>query len=190
MRPILLKKVANNLLLSIQTMSQSKFLSTFSHIYENAPWVAETVWEMGMRPYYGTISGLHSAMVEIVNASEENRQLSLLKNHPELAAKGSRENSLTEASQHEQKSAGLTNCSQEEADEFENLNSRYKSKFGFPFILAVKTLQTPEILSIFRERIDNYKEEEFNECLLQVHQIALLRLKQVFEELTRRDGFT
>ena len=70
----------------------------------------------------------------------------------------------------------MNNKNDKNVDEFEVLNLQYKDKFGFPFILAVKNLRVPEILSIFRERIKNQKEDEFKECLRQVHKIALFRL--------------
>ena len=44
-------------------------------------------------------------------------------------------------------------CTEEEFNEFKNLNIEYKKKFGFPFILAVKKKGKIEILDNFRKRI-------------------------------------
>ena len=161
---------------SIEKMTQGEFISRFSHIYENSPWIVETVWDMGLGSNLHSINDLHSAMVNIVDTATQTQQLSLLRNHPELATRQKKANTLTEASRSEQKNAGLSHCENEDLDEFEVLNLQYKDKFGFPFILAVKNLKVPEILSIFRERIKNQKEDEFKECLRQVHKIALFRL--------------
>ena len=60
-----------------------------------------------------------------------------------------------------------------------NLNNKYINKFGFPFILAVRGYHRAEILEIFKKRIRNKIEIEFNEALMQVHRIALLRLNEI-----------
>ena len=62
--------------------------------------------------------------------------------------------------------------------EFKNLNNKYKKKFGFPFILAVKGKDKVEILDEFKKRILNNKNDEFDEALTQVIKIANLRLKE------------
>ena len=63
--------------------------------------------------------------------------------------------------------------------EFERLNQRYTDKFGFPFILAVRGLERTEILKVFRLRVENGVEDEFDEAIRQVFKIARLRLSQI-----------
>ena len=86
--------------------------------------------------------------------------------------------SLTTDSKIEQNNAGLDKCSRKEFNEFKNLNNKYKKKFGFPFILAVKGKDKVEILNEFKKRILNNKNDEFDEALTQVIKIANLRLKE------------
>ena len=41
-----------------------------------------------------------------------------------------------------------------------------------------------EILSAFKKRLAHSAEEEFAEALVQIHQIALLRIKAIFERVS------
>ena len=55
----------------------------------------------------------------------------------------------------EQARAGLGTLSKEEFARFTHLNDVYKSKFGFPFIFAVKGATKHMILASFSERVNN-----------------------------------
>ena len=101
--------------------------------------------------------------------------LQILNSHPELAI----EKKLTNESKLEQSSANLNECSEEEFEEFKKLNLEYKTKFGFPFIIAVKGKNKNEILVNFRERIQNDLNKEFLEAKNQVKKIASFRLKDI-----------
>ena len=79
----------------------------------------------------------------------------------------------------EQNSAKLDECTEEEFNEFKNLNSQYKSKFGFPFIIAVKGKDRLKILVNFKKRILYDRETEFNEAVKEVKQIATIRLAEL-----------
>ena len=83
---------------------------------------------------------------------------------------------LTPASTAEQASARLDACTIEEYDRFQALNAEYTRKFGFPFIMAVRGRNRPEILAAFEQRVHNEPETEFRTALNEVHKIALLRL--------------
>ena len=111
--------------------------------------------------------------------AKKEKKIALLRAHPDLAGKLAINNDLTAASQSEQSNADLSNCSPEEFDLFKTLNTRYNKKFGFPFILAVRGYHRVKILEIFKNRINNDIESEFDEAMKQVHRIALLRLKDI-----------
>ena len=74
---------------------------------------------------------------------------------------------------------GLDQCSEKEFEEFKILNDKYKKKFGFPFIYAVKNKSKKEILSNFKQRISYDISVEFNEAIKQVKKIASLRLNEI-----------
>lgn len=145
-------------------MHKEEFVQRYGSIYEHSPWVAETA--------YGS-EDLSSAMRAVVEAAGQDKQLALLRAHPDL---GEKLDTLTPDSTSEQQGAGLNLCSPEEFREFHELNRTYKEKFGFPFIVAVKGMNRQDILERFRERIHNSTEAEFRTALDQVHRIAAFRL--------------
>ena len=158
----------------INKLPKSEFIKVFANIFENAVWIAEKLYNE--KPF-GNFEELSSKILNIFETSSKEKQLKILKDHPDLANK-TRISSLTPESLKEQTSAGLDQCTEEEFNEFKKLNDSYK-KFGFPFILSVKEKTKTEILNNFRKRIDSDPETEFCEAIKQVKQIASLRLKEL-----------
>ncbi len=155
-------------------MDKTAFIEKFGGVYEHSEWIAARAFDSGVDPQ--DTNALAQTMRRIVEEAGEDAQLALLRAHPDLAGKLAKSGALTEESTSEQAGAGLDQCSEAEFAEFTQLNSAYKEKFGFPFILAVKGRNRQEILENFRTRIHNTRTEEFREALDQVHQIARLRL--------------
>jgi N-carbamoyl-L-amino-acid hydrolase len=134
------------------------------------------------------------------------RQLKLLRAHPELAGKAMVSRTLTAESTNEQGKAGLTDCTPEEFARIQRLNADYNAKFGFPFILAVRGprgtgLSRAEIIDTFERRLGNPVAYELEECLRNVHRIAEIRLndkfgttpalgEQVWDQLERLAAFS
>ncbi len=158
---------------------KAAFVSRYGAVYEHSPWIAETFFELGGADRRFDASEFSCAMAEIVNRAGEDKQLSLLKAHPDLAGKLAAAGALTAASDAEQSGAGLDQCTPEELSEFQSLNDHYTEKFDFPFILAVAGRNRQEILEIFRSRVGNTKADEFSTALAEVHKIARLRLKKM-----------
>ena len=152
------------------------YLRRFGGVYEHSEWVAEKAFDMGP-PVPEDLPGV---MRQIVEDAGQKAQLALLRAHPDLAGKLAKSGALTNESTSEQASAGLDQCTGEEFAEFTALNARYKARFGFPYILAVRGRNRAEILENFRSRVDNAPEVEFREALNQVHQIAALRFEALF----------
>ena len=158
----------------INKLSKSEFIKVFANIFEKAIWIAEKLYNQ--KPF-DNFEELSSKMLNIFEAAKKEKQLKILKDHPDLANK-TKISLLTPDSLKEQASAGLDQCTEEEFNEFKKLNDAYK-KFDFPFILAVKGKTKIEILNNFRKRISSNPEKEFNEAVNQVKQIAILRLKDL-----------
>ena len=159
----------------INKLSQSDFVKVFTNIFENARWIAEGLYKQ--KPF-NDFQDLSLKMLGIFENTTKEKQLKILNAHPELADK-TKIGSLTPDSQKEQSNAGLDQCSEDEFNEFRNLNDEYKKKFGFPFILAVKGRTKIEILNNFRQRVSSDANTEFNQTIKQVKQIASLRLKEL-----------
>ena len=158
----------------INKLSQSEFVEIFGNIFEKARWIAEKLYNE--KPF-NNFKELRSKMLETFENASKKVQIKVLNAHPDLADK-TKIGSLTSDSKIEQNNAGLDKCSRKEFNEFKNLNNKYKKKFGFPFILAVKGKDKVEILNEFKKRILNNKNDEFDEALTQVIKIANLRLKE------------
>jgi 2-oxo-4-hydroxy-4-carboxy-5-ureidoimidazoline decarboxylase len=157
-------------------LKRARFVELFGGVFEHAPWVAEEAFEAG--PFHG-VAALHVAMVEAMRRAPRARQLALIRAHPDLAGRAVIAGTLTQSSSAEQASAGLDQCTPAEFERFQELNDRYKGKFSFPFILAVKGRTREEILTVFEQRLENTVEAEFAEALHQIARIARLRLEDL-----------
>ena len=161
-------------------MNADDFVSRYGGIYEHSPWVAERVAEL-IGESSVELAELVKLMADCVDNASPEAQLELIRAHPDLAGKAQLGGKLTVDSTAEQSSAGLDQCSREELEQFQTLNSDYKQKFGFPFIMAVRDSTRGQILQAFAGRIENNYDEEFETALQQIHEIADLRLAALGE---------
>ena len=159
---------------NINLLKKKEFLSIFGNIFEKSDWIANEVFNL--KPFKDS-NDLVIKMMNIYENSNNEKIIKIFNLHPELAI----EKNLTSFSSKEQTGAKLNDCSKEEFEEFEKLNTDYKKKYGFPFIIAVKGKNKDEILNNFRQRIQNDFEIEFNEAKYQVKKIASLRLEGILK---------
>ena len=158
----------------VNNLSKSDFISIFGNVFEKTEWIAAQAY--ALKPF-SNFDELFSKMMEIFENSEKENHLEILNAHPDLVI----EKKLTDDSKKEQNSANLNQCSEEEFKEFKELNKRYKKKFGFPFIIAVKGKNRQEILVNFRKRIINTIDLELEEAKQQVKKIATFRLREIIK---------
>ena len=161
-------------------MSQSEFIARFSGIYEHSAWVAEEA-----APFVADSRDLDviaAVMADCVDNAATEKQLELIRAHPDLAGKAQVTGELTADSTNEQSSAGLDQCSAEEYEMFQTLNTEYHDKFGIPFVMAVRNSSRTEILEAFSSRLKNDPDTEFETALAEIHTIARLRLRTMEEE--------
>jgi OHCU decarboxylase len=156
-------------------MDIQEFISKYGGVYEHSPWVAESV--AADAADLDDIDGLAALMVDCVDNAAPEKQLALIRAHPDLAGKAQVAGELTPDSTDEQASAGLDQCSKVEFERFQALNDAYKDKFGFPFVMAVRGRGRTEILEAFSDRLRNDYDLEFETALAEIHQIARLRLE-------------
>ena len=162
----------------LRRLDRERFVELFGGVFEHAPWVAADAYGAGP---FASLDALHDAMVEAMRRASRDRQLALIRAHPDLAGRAAIAGQLTTASAVEQTSVGLDQCTPAEFERFRELNDKYKGKFGFPFILAVKGRTRAEILAAFAQRLDNSPEAEFEEALNQIARIARLRLDDLIQ---------
>jgi N-carbamoyl-L-amino-acid hydrolase len=166
----------------INTAPDAEALALLDGLYEHSPWIAAKALEA--RPFH-SIAHLKHAMTTVLKNAGHQPQLDLIRAHPELAGKAMISQSLTTESNHEQNTAGLTQCTPGEFATLQQLNADYNAKFGFPFVLAVRGtrgtgLTKQQIINTFARRLSNHPEFELAECLRNVHRVVELRLNDKF----------
>jgi N-carbamoyl-L-amino-acid hydrolase len=152
-------------------------------MYEHSSWVAEAA--LAQRPF-ASLAQLKHRMAVAVTEANADTQLALIRAHPELAGKAMVDERLTAESAHEQRTAGLTHCTPDEFTQLHALNQAYNTRFGFPFILAVRGprgtgLGKAEIIATLARRLHSPTDMERDECLRNIHRIAELRLNDLFD---------
>lgn len=156
-------------------MSAASFVAKFGGIYEHSSWVAQRA-----APHLEeslAVDDVARVMADCVDNASTERRLELIRAHPDLAGKAQVAGELTAESTTEQTSAGLDQCTQPEYEQFQSLNDRYKEKFGFPFVMAVRDSSRQQILAMFERRLQNEYDDEFEAALVEIHKIARLRLE-------------
>ena len=156
-------------------MDTHDFISRYGGVYEHSPWVAEQAASVAAG--IDDPQRIAEIMADCVDNADVERQLELIRAHPDLADRAQAEGKLTADSTAEQASAGLDRCSKVEYERFSALNDAYKEKFGFPFVMAVRDSSCNEILEIFSRSLQNDYDEEFETALAEIHKIARLRLQ-------------
>jgi 2-oxo-4-hydroxy-4-carboxy-5-ureidoimidazoline decarboxylase len=165
-------------MVSINAMDRAAFVVKFGGIFEKSPWVAEEAWER--RPF-ASLDEMHAAMVTVAKTAPAARQLALLQAHPDLAGKEAQAGTMTASSVAEQAGAGLNALPPPEFAELSNLNTAYKAKFGFPFIIAVRMYTKEGIFFEFKRRLQNDTQTEFANDLQNVYIITRLRLNKLLD---------
>jgi 2-oxo-4-hydroxy-4-carboxy-5-ureidoimidazoline decarboxylase len=160
-------------LAEINAMPAAQFVAALGDVFEHAPWVAERA--AAGRPY-PSVAALHAALMQAVAAAPHATQLAFLRGHPELGGKLARAGAMTDASKSEQGELGLNRLDEEEFARFEQLNTAYRERFGFPFIIAVRRHTRASILTEFARRLGNDRDAEMAAALVEIGHITRLRL--------------
>ncbi|MGD1863803.1 MAG: 2-oxo-4-hydroxy-4-carboxy-5-ureidoimidazoline decarboxylase [Phormidesmis sp.] len=153
-------------------MGQADFMNYFGAVFEETPDVAEQVWND--RPFQDAVD-LHQKMTAVVEQMTVAEQIALIRAHPELGKRGK----MAEASVQEQAGAGLSQLEADDREHMRQLNSDYREKFGFPFVMAVKGLNRSDILTAFEQRLCMAAEAERVRSLAEIYKIAQFRLNDL-----------
>ena len=139
----------------LSELDRPAFVAALEGVFEHSPWVAERAWPR--RPFADR-ADLLRALVEAMRAADPALQVALIRAHPELAGRAAAAGELTVESTKEQRGAGLNACSQQEVDTLRDLNARYRERFGFPFVIAVKGLSPADIVAAMHRRLARTRE--------------------------------
>jgi 2-oxo-4-hydroxy-4-carboxy-5-ureidoimidazoline decarboxylase len=162
----------------VNRLGEDEFVARFGGVFEHSSWVAEEAWRE--RPFDG-LSDLHGAFLRAMYDAPLERQLALIRAHPDLAEKTAIAGELTPESAREQASASLDRLTPEEYEDFHRLNTAYRQKFGFPLIIAVREHTKGAILADAGARLKHSRPEEIETALGEIAKIARLRLQDLVE---------
>ncbi len=168
-----------NVIDRINQLSRESFIRKFQFLFEHSPWVVESIADD--RPFVD-VDAMHLAMIMTVARSGIDKQLSLLRAHPQLADRVAIANGLTRESASEQASVGLDLLTEAEFERFHVLNRAYHQKFDFPFIICVRLTDKEGILSAMESRLANDAISERETALEEVYKIVGLRLIDAAED--------
>ena len=164
-------------LAEVNALGEREFLARLGAVFEHSPWVAQRAWRK--RPF-SSVDALHGAMMAAVHAATRDEQLGLIRAHPELAGAEARQGALTAGSSSEQGRLGFTQLSREEFLQMSELNRRYREKFGFPCIVALRLHATREsVVAEMKRRLDNDAATEVENALAQIGHITRGRLEKL-----------
>ncbi|MCA3562288.1 MAG: 2-oxo-4-hydroxy-4-carboxy-5-ureidoimidazoline decarboxylase [Aestuariivirga sp.] len=154
----------------VNAISPKAFIEAFGDVAEHSPWVAREA--DAFRPF-ASRETLVKHFEAAIRAANRDAQLALVRAHPDLAGRAK----LTDDSTKEQAGAGLNTLTADEFARFTDLNTRYRERFGFPFIFAVKGATKHMILDSFAARVGNDRDAEFETALSQVCRIFRFRIE-------------
>ena len=159
---------------TVNALDAGAFVARFGDVAEDSPWVAEAAF--AARPFADR-EALVEAFAVAVRSASRRKQLALLRAHPDLAGRAAVAGDVAEDSRREQAGAGLDRLTSAEFARFTDLNARYRERFGFPFIFAVKGATKDAILAAFEARIGNDAETERAAALAHVERIFRFRIE-------------
>ena len=155
-------------------MDLAAWLARYGAVFERSPWVAEGAWRE--RPYTD-VDELHRAMMRTVKSAPREKQLELIRAHPDLAGG----ENLTVDSSSEQGRLGFNRLSKTELEKMNSLNRTYRDRFGFPCIVALRLhANRDSVMQEMERRLGNNADTELAHALEQIAHITRGRLEKMF----------
>lgn len=153
---------------------RESFLARLGDTVENAPWVAERL--AAERPF-PTVDALWQAIMTIIAQAPLEAQIALFQGHPELAGAEAMDGRMSSHSTREQDRLGLTAMHPTDLDELNSLNRRYRKRFGYPCIVALRHQRdVAGVLTTIAARLMNDPGEERRAVLREIGEIVRGRL--------------
>lgn len=161
----------------VNKLPSSEFVSVFKNAIELWPKAAESVF---LKHPFTNRTELISHFTDYLQNLSINNKVVVLQSHPDLAGKLFDENKLSNESTDEQISAGLNQLTVAQSFQMLELNTKYKQKFGFPFVICVRQNNKIEcILEGFQNRLPNDRDLEIINGIEEVKKICQLRVEDI-----------
>jgi OHCU decarboxylase len=160
----------------VNKMSLEEFRATFSGLVQDVPWSVERAYDQ--RPF-GDTEDLRAAFHEALFGATPEEQEELLRSYPDLGT-----STLTQAESHRDQSAlALDQMHDEDYALFEDLNARYREKFGYPYVAAVRSAGSRrELLENGEVRLLHSPSHERTTAMIEVGKIINHRFDDLVAE--------
>ena len=163
----------------LNTSEPNAFVSYLGGVFEHSSWVAERAWKK--RPF-SDVNALHAGMMAVVREAADIEKLTLIRAHPELAGREAVQGTLTADSSGEQGRLGFTSLTREEFLQIAEINRRYREKFGFPCIVALRLHATRgSVIAEMQRGLEQDLDAEIGRALEQIGEITRGRLEKMVE---------
>jgi 2-oxo-4-hydroxy-4-carboxy-5-ureidoimidazoline decarboxylase len=167
-------------LAELNSLEETRFVALLGGVFEHSPWVAEAAWSK--RPF-ASVDQLFQAFYSVVLESETERQIALIRAHPELAGKEAAGGGLTVDSSSEQGRLGFMNLDRSHFEQMQELNRTYRQRFGIPCIVALRLhASRASVMAEMQRRLGNTVQAERATALEQIGHIARGRLEKLVKE--------
>lgn len=165
----------------LNALGRDEFTARLGFLFEGSPWIASAAWET--RPFANR-EALEQALNAAMVTASRDRQLALIRAHPDLVGRAALAGTLTKESTREQRAAGLDpgRLTPEEVARFAEANAAYKEKFDFPFVICARENKQASILAGFDARLKHDRETEIATALREIERIGHYRLIDVVSE--------
>ncbi len=162
----------------INALDRQAFVARLGSLFEGSPWIAAETWDS--RPW-SSPEALHAAMLEVVARASQERQLALIRAHPDLVGRAALAGTLSRESTAEQIAAGLDPgaLTADEVARFQETNQTYKDRFGFPFVICARENTKDAIIAGLANRLRNDRHTEIDTALREIDRIAWNRLADI-----------
>jgi 2-oxo-4-hydroxy-4-carboxy-5-ureidoimidazoline decarboxylase len=165
----------------LNALDRDEFVARLGFLFEGSPWIVAEAW--ARRPFTDR-EALERALVSAIAAAPAEKQVALIRAHPDLVGRAALAGSLTRESTGEQQAAGLDphRLTPDEIARFAAGNAAYKEKFEFPFVICARENKKESILHGFETRLPNSREVEIETALREIARIGHYRLIDVVTE--------
>lgn len=165
---------------ALQALDESGFVARLGGVVELSPWVVQRAWQR--RPF-ASREAVFEALAGCIRSAPLDEQLALLRAHPELAGREAVAGTMTPESNAEQGRLGLLALSHDDWERLNALNTRYRERFGFPFLVALRLHDSlTSVFDSFERRLNNDPPQERDEALGQVCEVMRGRLERILAE--------
>jgi 2-oxo-4-hydroxy-4-carboxy-5-ureidoimidazoline decarboxylase len=167
-------------LAQLNALEQARFIAMLAPVFEHSPWVAQRAWKR--RPF-ASVEELFQALADAIRRAGVDEQLALIRAHPEIAGKEASGGRPAADSTGELGRLGFLSLDRSHVERMAELNRRYRQRFGFPCVVALKLhAGRASVMADMQRRLGNTVQAEMATALEQIGHIARSRLDKIVEE--------